>query len=78
MKMKIAVVEKCRMGHSDPYAEYFDFEYDRFQLINSNKSKVLKRDVTLDEDFEEYDLVVLVGADPCKHIAKIGNVTKYA
>jgi len=76
--MKIAVVEKCKMGYQDPYKEYFDFDYDRYQLVNSNKSKVLKRDITLDEDFEDYDLVVLVGAEPCKHIAKIGNVTKYA
>jgi len=76
--MKIAVVEKCKMGYADPYKEYFNFEYDRFQLVNSNKSKVLKRDITLTEDFEEYDLVVLIGADACKHIAKIGNVTKYA
>jgi len=76
--MKIAVVEKCKMGYADPYKEYFNFEYDRFQLVNSNMSKVLKRDITLEEDFEDYDLVVLVGAEPCKHIGKIGNVTKYA
>lgn len=76
--MKVAVVEKCKVGHRDPYKEYFDFDYDRFQLVNSNKSKVLKRDITLEEDFDNYDYVVLVGADPCKHIAKISNVTKYA
>lgn len=76
--MKIAVVEKSRTGHSDPYREYFDFEYDRFQLVNSNKTKILKKDITLEEDFEDYDLVVLVGADPCKHIGKVTNVTKYA
>ena len=77
--MKIAVVEKSKMGHQDPYREYFNFEYDRFQLTDSNKSKILKRDVTLkDEELEDYDLVVLIGADPCKHIAKTGNVTKYA
>jgi DNA polymerase I-like protein with 3'-5' exonuclease and polymerase domains len=76
--MKIAVVEKNKTGYSDPYREYFNFDYDRFQLVNSNKTKILKRDITLDENFEDYDLVVLVGADPCKHIGKITNVTKYA
>ena len=77
--MKIAVVEKCKMGFADPYEEYFKFDYDRFQLVSSNKSKVLKRDITLDyEKLEVYDLVILIGAEPCKHIAQIGNVTKYA
>ena len=78
MAMKIAVVEKTKVGYADPYAGFFNFPYDRFQLTNSNKSKVLKRDITLDEDFKDYDYVVLVGKEPCKHIAKIGNVTKYA
>lgn len=76
--MKIAVVEKNKTGYSDPYREYFDFEYDRFQLVNSNKTKVLKRDITLTEDFSDYDLVVLIGKEPCRHIGKVTNVTKYA
>jgi DNA polymerase I-like protein with 3'-5' exonuclease and polymerase domains len=77
--MKIAVVEKSKSGFADPYREYFDFEYDRFQLTNSNKTKVLKKDVTLPADFdEEYDLVVLIGKEPCKHVGKINNVVKYA
>jgi hypothetical protein len=76
--MKIAVVEKNKTGYADPYREYFNFKYDRFQLVNSNKTKILKRDITLEEDFEDYDLVVLIGKEPCKHIGKIGNVVKYA
>lgn len=77
--MKIAVVEKSRTGYGDPYADYFDFPYDRFSLTNSNKTKVLKRDVTLrEEDLEEYDYIILIGKEPCKHIAKVGNVSKYA
>ena len=78
MAMKIAVVEKSKTGYSDPYAGYFNFPYDRFQLTNSNKSRILKRDITLDENFEEYDYVILIGKEPCKHIAKINNVSKYA
>ena len=76
--MKIAIVEKNKTGYADPYKEYFDFEYDRFQLTNSNKTKVLKKDITLTETFDDYDFVVLVGKEPCKHLAKIGNVSKYA
>ena len=40
MAMKIAVVEKSKTGYADPYREYFDFDYDRFQLTNSNKTKI--------------------------------------
>jgi DNA polymerase I-like protein with 3'-5' exonuclease and polymerase domains len=77
--MKIAVVEKAKMGHADPYREYFKFEYDRFQLVTSNKSKILKRDITLDfSELDDYDLVVLIGAEPSKHVADCRNVTKYA
>lgn len=78
MELKIAVVEKNKRGYSDPYKEYFNFDYDTFQLTTSNKSKILKRDITLNETFEDYDYVILVGQDPCKHIAKISNVSKYA
>ena len=42
MAMKIAVVEKSKTGYADPYREYFDFDYDRFQLTNSNKTKSTK------------------------------------
>jgi len=76
--MKIAVVEKCKMGFADPYKEYFDFDYDRFQLTDSNRTRVLKKDITLTETFEDYDLVVLVGAEPSKHVGKCTNVTKFA
>jgi len=77
--MKIAVVEKNKIGHSDPFREYFNFDYDRFELTTSKKTKILKKDITLPENFHEnYDLVILIGKDPCRFIAKCGNVTKYA
>lgn len=78
MEKKIAVVEKNKAS-IDSLKEYFDFNYDRFQLTNSRASRVLKKDVTLDSKFaDDYDYVVLVGADPARHIGKITNVTKYA
>ena len=77
--MKIAVVEKNKSGYADPFKEYFDFEYDRFELTKSRNTKILKRDVTLDPNFhEDYDLVVMIGKDVCKHVGKCTNVTKFA
>jgi len=76
--MKVAVVEKFKTGAYDPYKEYFNFEYDRFALTKSKKTKILKRDITLTEDFSEYDYVICVGSEAAKFIAKVTNVTKYA
>ena len=34
--MKVNLVKvKNKVGHRDPYAEFFDFDYDRFQLTIS-------------------------------------------
>lgn len=77
--MKIAVVEKNKTGFVDPYTEYFDFEYDRFELTKSRNTKILKKDITLDPDFhKDYDLVIMIGKDVCRHIGKCNNVTKFA
>jgi len=79
VEMKIAVIEKFKTGYSDPFAEYFNFDYDRLELTNSKKTKILKRDITLkEEDYEDYDYVILIGKEPCKFIGKVSNVTKFA
>lgn len=75
---KVVVVEKLK-SNGYLYQEYFDFKYDTLGLIKSNKTKVLKADVDLSpEELKPYDFIICVGADVCKHIAKIGNVTKYS
>jgi DNA polymerase I-like protein with 3'-5' exonuclease and polymerase domains len=77
--VKIAVVEKTRLGAQDHYKEYFKFDYDLFQLTKSKDTKILKKDITLDPDFhKDYDLVVLIGKEPTKFIGKCTNVTKFA
>jgi DNA polymerase I-like protein with 3'-5' exonuclease and polymerase domains len=74
--MKIAIVEKSPSRVS--YHKYFDFDYDKYALTKSKKQKINKADVTLDfKVLEDYDYVVCVGAEPCKHLAKVA-VTKYA
>jgi len=75
--MKVAVVEKTKTN-GNLYYEYFDFDFDLFALTKTKSQKVLKKDITLNESFEDYDFVILVGAEPAKHIAKVSNITKYA
>ncbi len=75
--MKIALVEK--QPSNIKYEKYFKFDFEKFQLINSKKSKILKADIDLDfNELEGYDYVVLVGAEPAKFIGKIGSVVKFA
>ena len=75
--MKVAVVEKQPSGIK--YEKYFKFAFDKYQLINSKKTKILKADIDLDFSLlDEYDYVVLVGAEPAKFIGKIGSVVKFA
>jgi DNA polymerase I-like protein with 3'-5' exonuclease and polymerase domains len=72
--MKIAIVDKC--PNKNRYQDYFDFEFDLFHLCSENKPKILKADVTLETELlDEYDYVILVGAEPSKHIGKITSVT---
>ena len=77
--MKIAVVDKAP---SKARYDEFDFEFDLLHLTDEKtgkKKRLLKADVSLTEqNLEDYDLVILVGAEPSKHLGKITQVTKYA
>lgn len=73
--MKIAVIEKYPSRVN--YSEYFDFDFDHLYLTDFPKEKILKKDITLDLDINDYNYIVLVGAETCKHIGKISSVTKY-
>jgi len=76
--MKIAVVDKAP---SKSRYEEFNFDYDLYHLTDERtgkKKRLLKADVKLDmTELDPYDLVILVGAEPSKHIAKITQITKY-
>jgi len=55
------------------------FEFDQFQLCSDPSiKKVLKRDVDLDMNPDEYDWVILVGSDALKYFTKINSVTEYS
>ena len=55
------------------------FEFDRFALCSDHTvKKVLKRDVDIDFDPDNYEWVILVGADACKYFTKNASVTDYS
>lgn len=55
------------------------FEFDRFSLCSDPTiKKVLKRDVDISFDPDNYEWVILVGADACKYFTKNASVTDYS
>lgn len=74
--MNIALIE-AKPSRND-YSE-FDFNFERFSLCSDPKiQKVLKKDVDLQFNPDEYDWVILVGSEPLKFFTKVTQVTQYA
>jgi len=59
------------------YADYFPFEFDHYHLCSRNIPKILKKDVDIEFDSNEYDFVILVGSEAAKHYAKV-SVSNFA
>ena len=73
---EIALIET--KPSSTNFDKYFEFEFDRFALCSdSSVQKVLKRDVDLEIDADNYDWVILVGAEAFKHFTRKTSVTEY-
>lgn len=74
---KVCIIEKYQTTFN--YGDIFGFDFDKRYLVDNKKSKVLKKDISLDidETINSYDKIILVGAEPCKFIGKISSVTEY-
>ena len=59
---KIALVETT--PSSTDYHRWFDFEFDRYSLSTAKKKKILKSDVDIDINTDEYDFLILIGSEP--------------
>ena len=77
--MKIALIETkpSRTNFKDRFENAFEF--DRFALCSdSSKKKVLKADVDIEVNIDEYDWVILVGSEALKNYTKATSVTEYS
>ena len=77
--MKIALIE-TKPSRTD-FVNRFDnaFEFERFALCSdASKKKVLKADVDIDIQEDEYDWLILVGSDALKYFTKINSITEYS
>ena len=73
---KIALIDKA--PNRTRYNDYFQFDFDHYHMSSVPITKLLKKDVDLEVDLDQYDLVILVGAEAAKEYAKVTSVTNYA
>jgi DNA polymerase I-like protein with 3'-5' exonuclease and polymerase domains len=73
---KIALIDKA--PNRTRYNDYFQFEFDHYHMSSVPITKLLKKDVDLVVNLDQYDLVILVGAEAAKEYAKVTSVTNYA
>jgi DNA polymerase I-like protein with 3'-5' exonuclease and polymerase domains len=75
----IAIIE-TKPSRTDFYKSFKEeFEFDRYALCSDPTiKKVLKKDVDIDFDPDNYEWVILVGADTCKYFTKNASVTDYS
>ena len=72
---KVAIVEK--QPSKIKYGQYFDFDFDQYQLCSDPTIKrILKRDTDIEIDIDSYDWLVLVGSEPVKHFTSVNSVTR--
>ena len=78
MKMKVALIES--KPSRNKFFELFNnkFQFDSYVLCsNPQVKKVLKRDVDIQFNPDDYDWVILVGSEPLKYYTKINSITEY-
>ena len=76
--MKVALIES--KPSRNKFFELFNnkFQFDSYVLCsNPQVKKVLKRDVDIQFNPDDYDWVILVGSEPLKYYTKINSITEY-
>ncbi|GAF77590.1 unnamed protein product, partial [marine sediment metagenome] len=76
---KVALIETKPTGTN--FEKEFDnaFTFDRYHLCsNPSIKKVLKRDVDIEINIDDYDWIILIGADVFKHFTGQNGVTSYS
>ena len=75
---KIALIE-TKTSRND-YEGRFEnaFEFDRFALCSTYKKKVLKADVDIEINIDDYDWVILIGSEALKYYTKLNSITEYS
>lgn len=73
--MKIAVIDKCPSNVK--YDRHFKFEFDLYHLASVKLQKVLKKDVDIAINIDDYDYIILIGSEATKNYTK-ASVTEHS
>ncbi len=76
---KVALIE-TKPSRTD-YTGRFDnaFEYDRYALCSDkSKKKVLKADVDIEINIDDYNWIILIGSEALKYYTKMTSITEYS
>ena len=77
--VKVALVET--KPSRTKFTEAFEnkFEFDRYSLASDpSLKKVLKKDVDIEINVDDYDWIILVGSDAFKYFTKNGSISDYS
>jgi len=58
---KVAIIDKA--PSRTKYKDYFDFEFDQYHLSSVQLTKILKKDVDIVINTDDYDFIILVGSE---------------
>jgi DNA polymerase I-like protein with 3'-5' exonuclease and polymerase domains len=72
---RVAIVDKCPSRNK--YKDYFEFDFEEYHLCSQQLPKVLVKDVDIVLNPDDFDFIILVGAEACKYFAKV-SVTNAA
>jgi DNA polymerase I-like protein with 3'-5' exonuclease and polymerase domains len=76
---RIALVETKPSRTNFESAFENEFEFDKFALCSDPTiKKVLKKDVDIEINTDDYDWIILVGADAFKYFTKNGSISDYS
>ena len=77
MVAKVAIIES-KKSRTD-YSKYFDFPFDKYALASDpTLKKILKKDVDIDINLDNYEWVLLIGSEPLKYFTSVTSVTEYS
>ena len=74
----IALIDKA--PNRTDYVRHFNnaFEFDQYHLCSEQKKKILKRDVDIEIDLDEYDWIILVGSEALQNFTREKSITEYS
>ena len=73
---KIAFIQKCPSNQN--YCKLYGVDGETLNLSSQRVKRLLKRDVDLEFDPAEYDIVILIGSEAVKQYTKVTSVADYS